>query len=161
VLNRHQTLRTSIGVALSTPGDRAMLTYMGTIDGLRPSDIDQALFASCCHLHLASLFLSDPMRPEWPRWFALCRQRGITTSLDTNWDPRNRWEGAEELLIDVDVFLPNEQEALRMSREADIEKAGEKLAACGPLIQQLEQKTEYVECRIGGGSRQAFSSPKS
>ncbi len=133
-LGRHPTLKTGIGVALSMPGDRAILTYMGTIDALRPKDLGEALFTSVRHVHLASYFLLDAMRSEWPGWFALCRERGITISLDTNWDPKNRWQGIDELLAYVDVFLPNEQEALAISRTSDVETAGRKLASRGPLV---------------------------
>lgn len=133
-LKRHPTVKTGIGVALSTPNDRAILTYMGTIDAMRPDDIGEAVFASVRHVHLASYFLLDGMRSEWPKWFAWCRACRITTSLDTNWDPNNRWQGIGELLPHVDVFLPNEQEALAISRECEIEAAGRKLSAQGPLV---------------------------
>lgn len=133
-LRRHPALKTGIGVALSTPSDRAILTYMGTIDAMRPEDFDESLVASVRHVHLASFFLLDVMRSEWPGWFAFFRERGITTSLDTNWDPKNRWQGVDELLPHVDVFLPNEQEALAISRAADVETAGRKLASQGPLV---------------------------
>jgi len=133
-LKPHPTLKTGIGVALSLPSDRAMLTYMGTLDAMRPGDLDESLFAAVRHVHLASYFLLDAMRGEWARWLALCRERGITTSMDTNWDPHNRWQGLDELLPYVDVFLPNEQEALALSREATVEAAGRKLAAQGPLV---------------------------
>jgi len=133
-LKPHPVLKTGIGVALSLPSDRAILTYMGTLDAMRPGDLDESLFDSVGHVHLASYFLLDAMRGEWTRWLALCRERGITTSMDTNWDPHRRWQGIEELLPYVDVFLPNEQEALAISRETNVEAAGKKLADQGPLV---------------------------
>ena len=42
-----------------------------------------------------------------PVWLAKCKQRGLTTSLDANWDPDNRWEAVLDLLPHVDAFLPN------------------------------------------------------
>jgi ribokinase len=133
-LRAHATLKTGIGVALSEPEDRAILTYMGTIDAMRPEELDESLLASCRHFHLSVYFLMKSMRSFWPSWFAMCRERGITTSLDTNWDPDNRWEGVEELLSNVDVFLPNEREALAVSRETDVELAGERLAERGTMV---------------------------
>jgi len=50
-----------------------------------------------------------------PVWLAKCKQRGLTTSLDANWDPDNRWEAVLDLLPHVDVFfcqtLPGGHEA--------------------------------------------------
>jgi sugar/nucleoside kinase (ribokinase family) len=40
----------------------------------------------------------------------------------------------KELLPLVDVFLPNEAEALAIAGESETEKAGEALAHCGPLV---------------------------
>ena len=133
-LRSHDTLKTGIGVALSEPGDRAILTYMGTIDAMRAEDMDEALLTTCRHFHLSVYFLLKNLRSLWPKWFALCRERGITTSLDTNWDPEDRWEGIEGLLSKVDVFLPNEREALAISGETDVETAGERLAAQGGIV---------------------------
>jgi sugar/nucleoside kinase (ribokinase family) len=133
-LRPHPVLKTGIGVALSMPSDRAILTYLGTMDALRPEDLDEALFASCRHVHMASYFLLDAMRAEWPGWFAFCRERGITISMDTNWDPKESWQGLDELLPYVDVFLPNEAEALAISRASDVEAAGRNLASLGPLV---------------------------
>ncbi len=133
-LQRHATLKTGIGVALSERNDRAILTYMGTIDALRPEDLREEMLEGCRHFHLASYFLLTSMRSFWPEWFALCRRRGVTTSLDTNWDPENRWESVGELLPYVDVFLPNENEAMAIARERTAELALDVLAEVSPLV---------------------------
>src|ERR1039458_2060152 len=54
---------------------------------------------------------------------------GLTTSLDTNDDPDDRWEiVVEEILPHVDILLPNEREAMKISRADDVETALLRLA---------------------------------
>jgi ribokinase len=134
-IRRRADLKTGLGVSLVKPdGDRAMLTYLGSIHAAQPEDLTEELLSSCRHWHLASLFLLDPLRRQWRSWLERCRAAGRTTSLDTNWDPEERWEGVAELLPLVDVFLPNEAEALAITGARDVDAAGEQLAAQGALI---------------------------
>ena len=133
-LKPHTALKTGIGVALSEKNDRAILTYMGTIDATRPSDLEEELLNSVRHWHVASYFLLASMRGFWPEWLRKCHQHGVTTSLDTNWDPDNRWQGVTDLLPYTDIFLPNENEALAITGQNDVLRAGRSLAAYGPLV---------------------------
>ena len=130
----HPSLKTGIGFALTEPDDRAILTYMGTIDATQPEELKERLLADCRHWHIASYFLLESLRSAWLPWLKKCRKSGITTSLDTNWDPQNRWEGVAELLPLVDVFLPNEAEALAIARAPDVRSAARTLARNGPLV---------------------------
>jgi sugar/nucleoside kinase (ribokinase family) len=128
-------IKTGLGLALVRPdGDRAILTYGGSIDAVEPAELDEALLRSCRHWHIASYFLLTRLRGHWPGWLARCRQAKVSTSLDTNWDPSGRWEGVRELLPQVDVFLPNEAEALAITGERDLIAAGRRLADRGPLV---------------------------
>jgi sugar/nucleoside kinase (ribokinase family) len=58
----------------------------------------------------------------------------MTISLDVNWDPENLWEGVMALLPFVDVFFPNEKEAMSITGESDVVKATQRLAGYGPLV---------------------------
>lgn len=121
-------LKTGLGIALCPPGDRAILTYMGTINVLQPGDVKEDFLASAGHLHHASYFLHTGLRPAVPDIFRQARRLGSTISLDTNWDPEEKW-GPElrQLIPLVDVILPNEQEALRITGAADLDAAVEGL----------------------------------
>ncbi len=134
LLRRHAQIKTGVSVALAEEHDRAILTYLGTIDATRSEDLGDSLLLKCRHWHVASYFLLRELRPNWPAWLAKCKLRGLTTSLDTNWDPENKWEGVLELLPHLDVFLPNSAEALAITGERDVQKAGESLAKLGPLV---------------------------
>ena len=74
------------------------------------------------HLHLGSFFLLDALRPDVPRLFDEARARGLTISIDTNYDPTRQWAGGlREALQRVDVFLPNETELLAITN-ADLDR---------------------------------------
>ena len=132
-LHEHPELPTGLGTALAEPHDRATLTCLGTIDATQPEDLMPALSGACRHWHIASYFLLTRLRSTWPKWLALLRERGVTVSLDTNWDPAERWDGVLDLLPLVDVLLLNENEALAISGASNVQAAGAKLAAHGPL----------------------------
>jgi ribokinase len=73
-------------------------------------------------------------RSVWAEWIQKCRKAKITISLDTNWDPENRWDGALEVLPYVDVFLPNQAEVRALTGETDPWSGARLLAAKGPLV---------------------------
>lgn len=118
------SLKTGLTVILSRGNDRAILTYLGSISALTYADIDQALIARARHLHLGSYYLLDSLRPSCPRLFADAHQRGLTVSLDTNYDPTEQWQGGiTDTLAHTDVFLPNEVELHAISRQPETDDA--------------------------------------
>jgi sugar/nucleoside kinase (ribokinase family) len=54
--------------------------------------------------------------------------------VDTNDDPDDRWQGLGDILPYVDVLLPNEREALKISGEQELEQALARLAEMVPLV---------------------------
>lgn len=134
-VSRPAGARTGLGVALVKPdGDRSMLTYTGAIDATTPDDLTDDLPALAHHWHVASFFLLSSLRDSWPSWLRRCREAGLTTSLDTNWDPAERWEGVREILPLIDVFLPNAAEACAIAGDSTVEAAGRRLARYGPTV---------------------------
>jgi len=128
-------VKTGLTVILSHGNDRAMLTYSGSISALRFAEIDRALIARARHLHVASYFLLDALRPDIPALFDLARVSGLTVSLDTNYDPTEKWNsGLADALRRADVFLPNETELHAIAGIADTEAALEWLASGGAMV---------------------------
>ncbi len=116
-------------------GDRAILTYSGSIGALRYDQIDQTLLASGRHLHLGSYFLLDALRADVPRLFDDAHARGLRVSFDANFDPAERWDdGLADALKRTDVMLPNETEALAISRQSDIDAALRVLCERTPIV---------------------------
>ena len=114
------------------PGDRAMLTLTGAMSALNAGDIGDDLLRQARHLHVASFFLQKALQPGLPDLFQRAHRCGLTTSLDTNWDPANLWVGMQEVLPLCDVLFLNENEAKAISGADGVEAAGWKLAeSCG------------------------------
>jgi sugar/nucleoside kinase (ribokinase family) len=117
-------LKTGLGVALCQGDDRAILTYMGSICALRPEDVGEMFLASARHLHYGSFFLHTQLRPRVPDILRRARALGLTISLDTNWDPDERWNSTlQEALPLADIVMPNEQEARYISGLAKLDDA--------------------------------------
>ncbi len=131
---------TGVSVILSTAEDRAILTLTGAMTMLSVEDIRSALAgAQGGHLHIASFFLLPDLAAALPALLAEARSAGVTTSLDTNWDPAELWSGVEACLPHLDVLLPNAAEAVAIARSiggepADAEAAARMLAAHGPIV---------------------------
>jgi sugar/nucleoside kinase (ribokinase family) len=126
---------TGLTVILPRPSFRNILTYPGTMFELCYEDLDLDYLGSGSHFHLSSFFLHRALRPRIPDLFKAMKSRGLTTSLDTNDDPDDRWgEDLREVFRHVDVFLPNEREAKKVTGESDLESAVGRLAEMVPLV---------------------------
>ena len=151
-------IRTGITVHLTRPdGERALLTYLGSIAALRAEQVDPGLVAATRYLHAGSYFLQHALQPGLPALFAQARAAGTVTSLDTNWDPDERWQsGLDAVLEQTDVFLPNAAEAQRITRTPDINQALAALAGRIPLVAIKRGADGAVAAR---GREQAAASP--
>ena len=131
---------TGLSVILSEPNDRAILTLLGALAQLDEDDVMAAMDrVEPSHLHIAALYLLPTLAPAAHRVFAAASASGVTTSMDTNWDPTGRWDHLEDCLPHLDVFLPNAQEAFalaaRLGRPTqDVTEAARTLAALGPAV---------------------------
>jgi sugar/nucleoside kinase (ribokinase family) len=119
---------TGLSVILNRGQDRAILTYPGLMSALKAEDVPNELLRQARHLHVASYFLQESLQPGLPRLFRSARAHGLTTSLDTNYDPTERWPGLDELLSVTNVFLPNQAEACSVAREQEVDEAAAALA---------------------------------
>jgi len=121
--------QTGLSVILNNQADRAILTHPGLIAELRASDISDELLNQSRHLHVASYFLQTKFQSDLPNLFRHARSLGLTTSLDTNYDPSEKWTGFDELLSVTNVFLPNEKEAVSLSEESNVDLAADRLGS--------------------------------
>jgi sugar/nucleoside kinase (ribokinase family) len=147
LINRER--KTGVSVILSRGSDRAILTYLGCIDALEANQVPDSLLAQTRHLHVCSIFLQSRLRSGLTSLFDRARSLGVTISLDTNWDPSGKWEGILELIAQVDVFLPNEQEALAITASANLPQALDVLAQQCPLV-VIKQGDKGAIARQGG-----------
>ncbi|MEO8609332.1 MAG: sugar kinase [Chloroflexota bacterium] len=129
------TIKTGLSVILSQRTDRAILTYLGSIAALNFAEIDLNMLQRARHLHLGSFFLLDALRPDVPKLFETARNLGLSVSMDTNYDPAEKWNGnLMAALGQVEIFLPNETELLRITRENEVEAGIQMLSEHVPLI---------------------------
>jgi sugar/nucleoside kinase (ribokinase family) len=75
------------------------------------------------------------------------KSAGLTTSLDTNDDPDDRWEGALDATLPyVDILLPNEREAMKIARANDLETA----------VGRLSERVKTVVVKLGSRGAMAI-----
>ena len=126
--------KTGITISLTYPKNRAFITYMGGIDNLAESDINPGLFRGYSHLHVSSIYILRKLLSSFSRIFSEAKKQGLTTSLDTNADPLNKYEYIDEILDHVDIFLPNDKEAKAITDLNSVHSALEKLNEKVPVV---------------------------
>jgi sugar/nucleoside kinase (ribokinase family) len=127
--------QTGLTVILPRPQKRYILTYPGAMAAMSFEDLNLDHLFSTRHLHISSYFLQRALRPRIAELFRLAKQAGLSTSLDTNDDPENRWDlDLDATLKFVDILFPNESEPRRLARQDDRERALQVLAQYVPLV---------------------------
>jgi sugar/nucleoside kinase (ribokinase family) len=118
------SLKTGVTISLSTPEDRALVTYLGAISELAFADVPLADLAGHTHLHLTSYFLQHKLRPFFSSMLRKAKDYGLTTSFDPNSDPASEWqESIWDVISQTDVLFLNETEARQLTRRSDAESA--------------------------------------
>lgn len=150
---------TGLTVILSHSGFRNILTYPGTMFEMNFEDLDIEFLADSRHFHLSSFFLHRALWPNMRDLFAGMKARGLTTSLDVNDDPEDRWDsGIWDVLPYVDVFFLNARELERLTGQQDFDSGVERLAAVVPrVVVKLGAGGAFLAHR-GGTLRRAAAS---
>ncbi len=132
---RSETSNTGATIVLNFGQDRAMVTYPGAMEELALSDIDETFLQTARHLHLSSIFLQPGIRHELRELFRIARKQGLTTSLDPQWDPAEKWDiTLSELLPFVNVFMPNLTEFLSLTGAASMKEGVGKIREYAPEL---------------------------
>jgi ribokinase len=133
-------LPTGLSVILSDGAERTTLTLIGAIDAAPPSWRSPADLPAARHLHVASFYLQPRRAAVLPALLLLARAAGLSTSLDTNFDPAGSFDGLRDVLPHVDYLLPNRTEllgiaaALSVDDTADLLAAARRVTAFGPTV---------------------------
>ncbi len=123
---------TGATICMNYGEDRANLTYPGAMDVMGFDDIDPAVFELAGHIHLSSLFLQPRLLQDIDRVLDAAAARGVTVSLDTQWDPAETWQlDYRRVLPKVTLFLPNEKELQALTGKSSLEAA---IAEVTPLL---------------------------
>jgi sugar/nucleoside kinase (ribokinase family) len=126
--------KTPLGLNISVNEDRSLMTVLGTLNEISADIIDETLLDHIKHWHIAGYFLLPTLIGFWPGFLDILKKKGITCSLDTNWSPLGNWDQVLKILPKVDLFLPNEEEAMAITGKSDYQRAGIELSKLAPLV---------------------------
>jgi sugar/nucleoside kinase (ribokinase family) len=177
-LIRSDTLGTSSTVVLPVIGeDRRFIHTFGANADFRVSDISLASFAGARVLYIGGYLVMPAFVPaELASLLAVARSANIKTVLDVvvpGDDAGRSWPALEAVLPEVDLFMPNDEEARNLTGESlPVRQADRFLAAgCGAAIitqgrngalyrdavRSVESGVYAVEMVDGSGSGDAFA----
>lgn len=141
------SLKTGATIVLANPPKKALLTYMGAMTQLTLNDIDWDYISQARHIHLGCFFLQTGIRKDVSTLFAKAKELGLSTSMDTNWDPDDEWgEDLYQALEHTDIFLPNDEEAMRIAQSENFADAIEKLKKKVKVLVVKQGKAGAILC---------------
>ncbi len=112
-------------VLVDSKARRSFLHSVAANDHIEKKDLSLSRLQSFQHLHIGGYFLF-PRLDGSPMAGILktARQKGLTTSLDTAWDLKDRWMKAlKPCLPYLDYFMPSEREVKKLLGHTQIRKA--------------------------------------
>lgn len=128
-------LKTGATLVLNFGEDRANVTYQGSMKYLGVDDITDEILSKGKHLHFSSYFLQTGFKDVLYILFEKAKATGLTTSLDIQWDPNEKWDfDYKRILPAIDVFLPNEIELLNLTKQSSVESAIREINNYGNII---------------------------
>jgi sugar/nucleoside kinase (ribokinase family) len=148
---------TGVSVTLTNErGERAFVTYPGHLGEFSPEWVLEEIrsLSLLRYCLLSGYFLLPALGAAGAiEVLRCCRERGGTTLLDTGHDPQGWQSGTirdlRHVLREVDIFLPNREEALAISGRNIIDDAASALLKWGP---------QMVLVKLGGEGS-LFASP--
>lgn len=128
--------KTGLTLVMNYGMDRANITYPGAMEHLYVNEITDDILKEAKHLHLSSVFLQIGLLKDITRLFQRAKAIGLTTSMDPQWDPSEKWDiDLGKLLPHIDVFLPNAEEFKHMINCTDIDSGIEKVRSfCNTIV---------------------------
>lgn len=127
---------TGVTVNLVYGATRTQVTYPGTLTTVDETDAVLAALGNFSHVHLSGVYPLARFLPRIRVVLAAARESGLSTSVTTQWDQRQTWDHLDEWLPHLTWLFVNEEEALSITKKADVESAWRDLAsrtAC-PLV---------------------------
>jgi sugar/nucleoside kinase (ribokinase family) len=113
-IRRAQAPTATTVVMVNGRGDRRFLHRLGASGEMyiEPDEFEREILPGTSHYHLGTPFTMPRMRAVHPALLERAHARGLTTSLDTQWDSQGKWmETLARCLPHVDILFVNEDEA--------------------------------------------------
>ncbi len=136
LVRRTDRVRTGVTVNMIHGNTRTQATYPGSIAEFDASWLNGDTLARFNHLHLGGVYLETKLLPRITGLLADARSRGLTTSIDPQWDASEEWRYMDEWLPLLSFLFVNDAEAVSLAKAASPEEACRILAgrtAC-PLV---------------------------
>ena len=126
---------TGATIVLNFGEERAMVTHQGAMAFFGFNDIPEQTLSHCKHLHGSSVFLQTKLKTDIINLYAKAKSLGLTTSLDPQWDPEEKWDiDFKALLPHVDVFMPNKNELEAITKIKQVEAAVQSLTSANLVV---------------------------
>lgn len=136
-------------VMINGEGNRKFLNRPGSsgIAFTDPIDLEPQLLEGMAHFHMASLFILPRLRHSAPETLRRARAAGLSTSLDTTWDPLGQWMDAlAPCLPHLDYLFMNEDEARMATGSEDPAVAAREVRCRG--VRTAVMKLSHRGCAI-------------
>ncbi len=127
-VQRTDKVKTGVTVNLIYRRTRSQVTYPGTIAAFDGAGVSPDVLRGVRHVHFAGPYQQEKFRPHIARLLRQARARGVSTSLDPQWDITERWERMREWLPLLTWLFVNEDEARSISGAKTAEQACARLA---------------------------------
>jgi sugar/nucleoside kinase (ribokinase family) len=148
---RNNKDKTGITIVLNYDEDRAMVTHPGAMEIFSDKDVTDEMLQQAGHLHVSSVFLQKELKKNIVKLFRRAKKLGLTTSLDVQWDPDEKWDlDFNELLPLVDVFMPNKKEMEAITGYENINGA----------LEAIKNYTNIVAVKMGNKGSLGFKNGK-
>jgi sugar/nucleoside kinase (ribokinase family) len=121
-------------VLVNGRGDRRFLHRLGASGDmfLEPDDFEREILPGMTHYHLGTPFTMPRMRAVHPALLERAHARGLSTSLDTQWDFQGKWmETLSPCLRHADILFVNEDEARMLTGYTEPAAVVRALRDCG------------------------------
>jgi sugar/nucleoside kinase (ribokinase family) len=140
-------------VLVDSKARRSFLHSVAANDHIYQRDLKLSKLRTFKHLHIGGYFLFPKL--DGAPMAAILREaqrKGLTTSLDTAWDMKNRWMKAlNPCLPYLDFFMPSEREVKMLLGYTNPVKAAKAFLALGAkcVVVKLGEKGSYLMNRRG------------
>ncbi|CAK4069824.1 unnamed protein product [Aphanomyces euteiches] len=125
---------TGVWIVLTGGGDRGFVTHYGAARVFTVDHINKERLFQAQHIHIGGFYSVPGLIPGLVDLLRDARSRGITLSLDTNYDGSEEWTHLDDILPLLDVFLPNEVEAMLISKRPSVKEAMDYFASVSPHL---------------------------
>jgi sugar/nucleoside kinase (ribokinase family) len=142
-------------VLVNTEGERQFLHRKGSsaIAFRHGFNFAPEQITGIAHFHIASLYVVPHLRSHAASMLREAHAHGLTTSLDTSWDPEGEWmKVLEPCLAHLDVLFMNEDEAAQLAGGGTVEALAS--AALREGTGMVAIKHSVQGCRIYSTSQQ-------